>query len=252
MLASPKPLDSPSFMDDIQNWTNDANDKYFTPISPIYEPSTPPRYKNETFEPMQFETGKIGETYTRTPLRRKRIYGDEFKELTILKTEPKAKVLKLEQPRHHILSSFDIDQQPVVPAHQYNYMHTSNNTNSNVDLISNPQVDIATQHAQPYLDTCQQVDLSSQLQISDQQKLNLHTYNSHSNVRHGSQTAINSGLLVDGGMTKHQFDSTRVPIPTKTMRNFVIKHLSLDKLPQMCDNCFGIECICNYFYKKTH
>lgn len=73
------------------------------PLSPLYVPSNPkPEYMAISFSEPQ-------ESYTKVSNTRKRIYGEEFNEPTILTAHPKCKLLKLEHPE---FEKIDLDIKP--------------------------------------------------------------------------------------------------------------------------------------------
>ncbi|ATY70227.1 GrBNV gp39-like protein [Tomelloso virus] len=70
---------------------------YTAPTSPLYEPTTPPHYENMDF------SSTCSQSYTRETENRKRIYGEEYKEPTVLNILPKCKIIKLEHPENEKL-----------------------------------------------------------------------------------------------------------------------------------------------------
>lgn len=80
-----------------------AIDPNYQPQSPLYEPSSPAHHPE--YEPMAFSSHDKASTYTRESTSRKRIYGEEFKEPTILTVYPQSKILKLENPIHEEIGS---------------------------------------------------------------------------------------------------------------------------------------------------
>nr|DBA13154.1 TPA: gp39-like protein [Oryctes rhinoceros nudivirus] len=78
------------------------------PDSPLYEPSSP----IDDVELEFFTELTPTESYTRASTNRKRIYGEEFKEPTILTYEPQHKLLKLDLPDHEEFDS-NLIKQPI-------------------------------------------------------------------------------------------------------------------------------------------
>lgn len=71
----------------------------YTIKSPLYRPTTPP-WRTDELIPINFEKISSSTKFT-LPLKRKCIYGEEYKSLTILTAEPQAKILKFDQPGSH-------------------------------------------------------------------------------------------------------------------------------------------------------
>ncbi|AYP97961.1 Fen-1 [Mauternbach virus] len=189
----------------------DDIDNEVLPIDgPLYTP-TVPSWDNDKFEPLQFQDISMEHTYTQPAKCRKRIYGNEFKELTILNIQPKSKLLKLDQPQHQILSSIDKNRQYNMPLPQYasiselnvqnNHSNTSNNKLENI--IEHDEIE----------------SISTQSQLYTEEQLQQHT----------------------------QKNILKIPTPTVTKRNYINKRLLYTDIPKLCDNCYGVDCICQYF-----
>lgn len=69
------------------------------PFSPLYAAAFDSSPKDIEYEALEFSSADKDATYTRESTKRKRIYGEEYKEPTLLFMQPQCKILKIEQPQ---------------------------------------------------------------------------------------------------------------------------------------------------------
>lgn len=91
-------------------WGPSSENDSSQPRSPLYEP-TSPKYQPE-YDDMNFSPNIESSTsYTKESKKRKRIYGEEYKEPTILNVEPQCKILKVAPLDHEEIETDTIKPQ---------------------------------------------------------------------------------------------------------------------------------------------
>jgi hypothetical protein len=177
--------------------------------------------------------------FTKSIPTRKRIFGEEFKELTILQVEPKAKILKLEQPVYEPLNLYKKIQDDL------------NNISSPLSptaAISTPQLQETTSSTTgtpaiyeyierfntTFTTTTIQTPISSTLPIPQPQQ---------------QEQPKQRQQHIDCNYYKY-YEPSKVPIPTVTARNYSSKNIPIGDIPDLCVNCYGVTCICEYFNRS--
>ncbi|ATZ81559.1 Fen-1 [Drosophila innubila nudivirus] len=208
-MSEPMSLDPSSTPLKSPNWFgSEYIDDYEVPNSSIYSSATL-SCSHVDFKPLQFQSTFTSDTYTQPSRHRKRIYGDEFKELTMLNVQPQSKLLKLDQPQHQILSSNDIDRPYNMPLPQF-------------------------------------VSIS---QLNDHNTLTNNSNGTSENIITNNELVISSIQSQEEQLQQHlQIDSSKIPTPTITQRNYITKYLDYNSIPKICDNCFCVGCICRFSY----
>lgn len=210
-MSEPMSVEDPSKS---PNWRgSEYIDNYEAPTSSIYSSATL-SCSHADFKPLEFQSTSTSDTYTQPSRHRKRIYGDEFKELTMLNVQPQSKLLKLDQPQHQILSSNDIDRPYNMPLPQFVSISQLNDHNTLTNNNSNGAAEniIITNN--------ELVAASSAIQSQEEQLQQQHL----------------------------QIDPPKIPTPTITQRNYITKFLDYNSIPKLCDDCFMVGCLCKYFY----
>lgn len=209
-------------------------------MCPIYKPTTPSKSVHN-ITPLLFESATSSlVSFTRTSIR-KRIYGDEFKEPTLLTVEPKAKIIKIEQPNHQFVLPINNDKQqqyhviaPPIP--QYNVIKQILASTLPSQTTSTQTPTITANEEGSINSNCPQKTISVKLELQNDDNINEQIENSTLNP-----------VKKIYSIAEIQNEPKSTPVPTITKRKYIEKTIVYNNLPTLCSRCFAAKCICSYF-----